>query len=186
LICSYNYLIANVKKKVINNFMETNVFKTTPFKHQLKAFELGYNQKVYAYFMEMGTGKSKVLIDNIAMLYDKGAIDGALIIAPKSVFTVWVKNEIPTHYPFVDECDIVSWSNASTIKNRLAQERLFARNGNFKMFVMNVEALSRGNGFDMAKQFLNKFKCLMAIDESSKIKNPSADRTKNILKLILF
>jgi SNF2 family DNA or RNA helicase len=35
----------------------------------------------------------------------------------------------------------------------------------------------------MAKQFLNKFKCLMAIDESSKIKNPSADRTKNILKL---
>ena len=33
--------------------------------------------------MEMGTGKSKVLVDNIAMLYDKGKINAALIIAPK-------------------------------------------------------------------------------------------------------
>ncbi len=33
--------------------------------------------------MEMGTGKTKVAIDNIAMLYDHGKINGALIIAPK-------------------------------------------------------------------------------------------------------
>ena len=33
--------------------------------------------------MEMGTGKSKVLIDNCAMLYDKGLINGLLLIAPK-------------------------------------------------------------------------------------------------------
>jgi hypothetical protein len=36
--------------------------------------------------MEMGTGKSKVLVDNMAMLYDKGKINGALIIAPKCVY----------------------------------------------------------------------------------------------------
>ena len=38
------------------------------------------------YFMEMGTGKSKVLVDNMAMLYDKGKINGALIVAPKGVY----------------------------------------------------------------------------------------------------
>ena len=38
--------------------------------------------------MEMGTGKSKVLIDNIAMLYD-GKINGALIVAPKGVYKTW-------------------------------------------------------------------------------------------------
>jgi SNF2 family DNA or RNA helicase len=159
------------------------IFKTQPYEHQQKALQQSFDKPYYGLFMEMGTGKTKVLLDTVGILHHNHKIEGALIIAPKSVFTVWVKNEIPMHYPFVDECDIVSWSNASTIKNRLAQERLFARNGNFKMFVMNVEALSRGNGFDMAKQFLNKFKCLMAIDESSKIKNPGADRTKNILKL---
>jgi hypothetical protein len=61
-------------------------FKSKPFAHQLKALEMSWDKKVFAYFMEMGTGKSKVLLDNIAMLYDKGKINGALIIAPKGVY----------------------------------------------------------------------------------------------------
>ena len=47
-------------------------FKTKPYKHQLTALEKSWNKETYAYFMEMGTGKTKVLIDNLAMLYDKG------------------------------------------------------------------------------------------------------------------
>ena len=47
-------------------------FKTKPYAHQLKALEMSYDKEVFAYFMEMGTGKSKVLIDNMSMLYDKG------------------------------------------------------------------------------------------------------------------
>ena len=46
-------------------------FKTKPYAHQLKALEMSWNKEVFAYFMEMGTGKSKVLLDNISMLYDK-------------------------------------------------------------------------------------------------------------------
>ena len=45
-------------------------FKTKPFKHQLKALEQGASRKVYAYFMEMGTGKTKVAIDNMSFLYE--------------------------------------------------------------------------------------------------------------------
>ena len=46
-------------------------FKTKPYAHQITALEKSWNKEAYAYFMEMGTGKSKVLIDNISMLYDK-------------------------------------------------------------------------------------------------------------------
>jgi len=46
-------------------------FKTKPYGHQLTALEKSWNRETYAYFMEMGTGKTKVLIDNIAMLYDR-------------------------------------------------------------------------------------------------------------------
>ena len=60
-------------------------FKTVPYEHQLKALKESWNKPSYAYFMEMGTGKSKVLIDNIALLYDRGAINTAVIIAPKGV-----------------------------------------------------------------------------------------------------
>ena len=51
-------------------------FKTKPYAHQIKALELSWDKPYYAYFMEMGTGKSKVLLDNIAMLYDAGKING--------------------------------------------------------------------------------------------------------------
>ena len=40
-------------------------FKTKPYKHQLTALEKSWNKETYAYFMEMGTGKTKVLIDNV-------------------------------------------------------------------------------------------------------------------------
>jgi N-acetyl-anhydromuramyl-L-alanine amidase AmpD len=58
-------------------------FKTTPYKHQLTALKKSWDKKEYGYFMEMGTGKSKVLIDNMSMLYDKGKINGALDYSTK-------------------------------------------------------------------------------------------------------
>ena len=60
-------------------------FKTKPYAHQLTALEKSWDKTQYGYFMEMGTGKSKVLVDNMAMLYDKGRINGAIIVAPKGV-----------------------------------------------------------------------------------------------------
>ena len=61
-------------------------FKTKPYAHQLTALEKSWEKEVYAYFMEVGTGKSKVLIDNISKHYDKGKINAALIIDPKGVY----------------------------------------------------------------------------------------------------
>ena len=74
-------------------------FKTKPYTHQLEALKRSWNKQEYAYFMEMGTGKSKVLIDNIAILYDKGGIDAAIIVAPKGVYRNWSEKEIPAHMP---------------------------------------------------------------------------------------
>ena len=62
-------------------------FRTKPFDHQHKALKLSWNKKTFAYFMEMGTGKSKVLIDNLCLLYLTKKIKGAIVVAPK-VFIV--------------------------------------------------------------------------------------------------
>ena len=56
-------------------------FKTKPFQHQLDALNESWNKENWALFMEMGTGKTKVAIDNMAILYDKGKINSALIIS---------------------------------------------------------------------------------------------------------
>ena len=158
-------------------------FKTKLYKHQLTALEKSWNKETYAYFMEMGTGKTKVLIDNMSMLYDKGKIDGALIIAPKGVIKTWYEQEIPTHLPNHIENVTVLWQPNITKQQETKLNNLFALNMNLHIFVINVEALSTDKGVKFAEKFLRSHKTLMAIDESTTIKTPTAKRTKNIINL---
>jgi SNF2 family DNA or RNA helicase len=158
-------------------------FKTKPYKHQLTALEKSWSKETYAYFMEMGTGKTKVLIDNMAMLYDKGKIDGALIIAPKGVVKTWYEQEIPTHLPNHIENVTVLWQPNITKKQQEKLESLYEIETALHILVMNVEAFSTEKGMKFASKFLNSHKVLMAIDESTTIKTPTAKRTKNIIKI---
>jgi SNF2 family DNA or RNA helicase len=158
-------------------------FKTKPFAHQLKALEMSWDKKVFAYFMEMGTGKSKVLIDNMSMLYDKGLINGALIIAPKGVYKNWFDSEIPNHMATHIEKKMVLWESTAGKSKEKELNILFESSHDFHILIMNVEALSTKKGKQFAERFLNCHKTLMAIDESTTIKNPGAIRTKTIIGL---
>ena len=158
-------------------------FKTPPYKHQLTALEKSWNRETYAYFMEMGTGKTKVLIDNMAMLYDKGKIDGALIVAPKGVIGTWYNQEIPTHLPDHIEKMSVLWQSNITKGQSKKLGNLFQIGEELQILIMNVEALSTVKGVNFASKFLLSHNALMVVDESTTIKNPKAKRTKNILKL---
>ena len=158
-------------------------FKTKPYAHQLTALEKSWNKENYAYFMEMGTGKTKVLIDNLAMLYDKGKIDGALIVAPKGVVKTWYEQELPTHLPDHIENVSVLWQPNITKTQQEKLDSLFEIDSAMHILVMNVEALSTEKGVKFATKFINSHKTLMAIDESTTIKTPTARRTKNIIKI---
>ncbi len=158
-------------------------FKTKPYKHQMTALEKSWNRENFAYFMEMGTGKTKVLIDNLAMLYDKGKVNGALIIAPKGVVGTWYNNELPSHLPTHIENVTVLWKAAITKKQQQELDGLFSEGEGLHILIMNVEAFSTTKGMNFANKFLSCHRTLMAIDESTTIKTPTAKRTKNILKL---
>ena len=158
-------------------------FKTKPYAHQLTALEKSWNRETYAYFMEMGTGKTKVLIDNAAMLYDKGKINGVLIVAPKGVVGTWYNQEIPTHLPIHIENVSVLWQSNITKEQSRKLGTLFKTGEELHILIMNVEAFSTTKGVDFAAKFLVSHNTLMAIDESTTIKNPRAKRTKNIIKL---
>ena len=158
-------------------------FKTKPYQHQLNALALSWEKPYFAYFMEMGTGKSKVLIDNIAMLYDKGKINGALIIAPKGVIGTWYKDQIPNHMPDHVEYKSVMWQANINIKQQKKLDTLFETGEDLHILVMNVESFSTKKGIEFAYKFLSCHNTMMTIDESTTIKNPDAKRTKNICKL---
>ena len=158
-------------------------FKTKPYAHQLKALEKSWNKKCFAYFMEMGTGKSKVLIDNVSMLYDQGKINGVLIVAPKGVYKNWYDQEIPNHLVNHIEKNVVLWQASITKQQQQNLDTLFKTGTDLHILIMNVEALSTKKGVDFAAKFLNSHDTMMAIDESTTIKNPEAKRTKNIVNL---
>jgi SNF2 family DNA or RNA helicase len=155
-------------------------FKSKPFAHQSKALEMSWNKEVFAYFMEMGTGKSKVLIDNICMLYNAGKINGALIIAPKGVYKNWFDSEIPNHMPDYIEKKIGLWRTDPNAKDL---KPLFSTGAELHILIMNVEAFSTKKGVLFAHKFLSCHNALIGIDESTTIKNPNAKRTKSILSL---
>ena len=158
-------------------------FKTKPYAHQIIALEKSWDKTEYGYFMEMGTGKSKVLVDNMAMLYDKGRINGAIIVAPKGVYRNWYSQEIPNHLASHIQPTMVLWTALTSKTKDKEYQSLFKTGHDLHILIMNVEALSTKKGLEFATKFMSCHKTMIAIDESTTIKNPSAKRTKAILKL---
>ena len=157
-------------------------FKTKPFKHQIKALEKSWSKQSWAWFMEMGTGKTKVCIDNIAMLYDRGKIKSALVIAPNGIKRNWRK-ELSVHMPdHVEYMDAV-WVASPKKKEQIELMNVCQMSDKLQILIMNIEALSTGRGLDFARSFVLPGFCFMVIDESTTIKNHSARRTKNIMKI---
>ena len=165
--------------------MSEYIFKTKPYEHQFKALKKSWNKEFYGLFMEMGTGKSKVLIDEIASLYLRGKITAALIIAPKGVYRNWERGELPTHMPDQVPTLVAAWKAPSEMskKDKEDLKNILIPNGKLRILLMNVEAFSSTKGTKYAAQFLHKSSALMAVDESTTIKTPSASRTKNVLRV---
>jgi SNF2 family DNA or RNA helicase len=117
------------------------------------------------------------------MLYDKGKINAALVIAPKGVYRNWERQEIPVHMPEHVVYQIVTWSPSNTKKQQQENAKLFKHGEELVIFLMNIEAFSTKKGLVIAEKFLLSHSALMAIDESTTIKSPTASRTKSVLNL---
>ena len=160
-------------------------FKIKPFAHQVTALERGWQRPEFGLFMEMGTGKSKVLIDNLGMLYQAGEINFALVIAPKGVYRNWVAKEIPEHMSDDIPHRVIRWV-ASPNKTQQAEMRSVGEEfDGLTIFVMNVESFSSIKGKNAGEWMGRAFgrNGLIAIDESTTIKNHKAKRTKALMKI---
>ena len=160
-------------------------FKLKPFDHQKHALNTGWDRIEFGLFMEMGTGKSKVLIDNMGLLYQAGLIDFALVIAPKGVYRNWVAKEIPEHMSDDIEHRVIRWVSSPNKKQQEEMRSVKNRFNGLTIFVMNVEAFSSVKG-KTAGEWMGRAlgaNGLIAIDESTTIKNHKAKRTKNLMKI---
>ena len=158
-------------------------YKTKPYQHQDDVLKRCWNKVNWAFLMEMGTGKSKVCIDNAAILYEKGEIDTLIVIAPKGVYRNWANQEIPAHLPDRIKNNVVVWNPAKTKSNKLILNEVLKPSEDLRVFLMNVEALSTDKGKRYLENLLKASKALLAVDESTAIKSPKARRTKALIKI---
>ena len=157
-------------------------FKTEPYEHQREALLRSFNRKNYAYFMEMGCGKSKVLIDNITWLYENKKIDTAIIVAPKGVYMNWKNAELPIHLPDNVEHNIYMWkSGANKSEKKVLEEAVTTRN-KLRILLVNIESFATPKIVKYLNAFIHRSNFMFAIDESTTIKNIKAKRTKAVLK----
>jgi len=163
-------------------------FKTSPYKHQLTGMGLMLNhfrrgEKEFALLMEMGCGKTKVLLDSSSYLYDNGYINGILVICPNGVKGTW-KKEIEIHMADHVDRNVIIWTGQKTKKHEEELSTLFiADKVHFNILIMNVDAFATERGRRVADRYLMTRRALMVVDESTMIKNPTAIRTKAITKL---
>ena len=157
--------------------MNDYCFKTEPYDHQRTAFDESRKLQNFALFMDMGTGKTKVVLDTIATTFEAGKIDLALVVAPKGVVANWL-SEIETHLPDRIVREIVLWKPSLTKTKRAELNSLYEGDRKLRFLLMNVEAFSTKKGVDVAKLFVERFDTFMVVDESTTIKNRQAKRTK--------
>ena len=141
-----------------------NYLKTNMFEHQEKAFNKIKKLKACALFMDMGTGKTRTMLEYIQLKLNQGKINKVFWICPCSTKKN-LREDIFKH-------SIFSSNYVEKIKDEL-------------IVIIGTETISQSNKFYIkTKNLIEKYPhSLLIIDESHMIKNHRAIRTRRILDL---
>jgi len=152
------------------------------FKHQQHALAISKDKIAFAILAEMGTGKTRIIIETAAHLFTKGKIEALVILAPNGVQRNWVLNEIPKW------CTVkyraAWWASNPNRRQADAILKLTARPfDGLRILTANYESCILPKFKLYIKKFLISFPNMLTLDESTRIKTPAAKRTKFIVGL---
>lgn len=160
------------------------ISKTKPYDHQKRILEETWNKPYWGLFLEMGVGKSKIVIDTVANLYLSGRIEAVLYIAKKGEYLNFPVYEIPTHMPDNVQYDSFQYTGYSSTKQLAVVKGAIASSAKLRIFSMNIESVRQGRGFKIAEAFCKSTKKLMIIvDESTILKDHRSSQHKALMEL---
>jgi SNF2 family DNA or RNA helicase len=145
-------------------------FHVPPFEHQKTGLSFIQRRLNFALFMEMGTGKTKVILDFLGNMYAGRSMRPTLIVAPVSVINNW-QREAMIHQPGL-KVVVAQGSQAKKLEALAA-----VKAGLAQLIVINYESLWR-----MEKEFSIPWFC-MVLDESTRIKHRATQQAKAIIRL---
>ena len=162
-------------------------YTTEPYQHQKEALETAWEMPGFAYFLEQGTGKSKIVVDETVNLIEREMINCVVVLAPNLVHANW-KEQFEIHGPPNWNrwaIQVYKAQSGDVAKQRQEQHtRDILQSGRVLVFLMNIESLSHEYATDYLLRILRMCRrTYMCIDELHKIKTPGAKRTKAAIKL---
>ena len=137
------------------------IYTAEPKEYQIPIIEKAIKEKQHCLFLEMGLGKTFIMIQTIANLKRLNKINKAIVIAPKSLLYVWGEE--------IEKFSRLSYSIVTGTKRQ--KEKALKQDKD--IYLMNYESLLQ----DLPHQRYN----LIILDESQKIKNHQAKRTRKLL-----
>lgn len=154
------------------------------FPHQQELLDKTWELPAWAVFFQTGCGKTAPTIHTASRLFQADRIDGAIVVAPNMVHRNWISDEIPLHSP-------VAWRGLDWHSSRAkAQDRAYAhlletKHGvELPWLAITFDGLLTPRGRKAVLDFKGRFpRFILVIDESSRVKNPEAQRTKKVAAL---
>jgi len=186
--CELSTELRDLKQKIIQKKTEDNhvlipaPLKVNPYEHQLRGYNLAcrsmgiigetFVSPGFALLMEMGTGKTITSIAVAGQAYLSGKIKRLLILAPKSIVSVW-EEEFSKFADFPYSLSVLQGSSVKKVEilNSIPNKGLEVAVVNYDSITLIEKELTAWN-----PDFL-------ICDESSKIKNPTAKMSKATHKL---
>lgn len=155
-------------------------FKTEPFLHQLREFELSADMPSRALIWQMRTGKSKLMVDTACHLYAVSRdIDAVLVFAPNGVHENWARRELPIHHwdnvpysTFVWRTDLKDDEGFNAGFAHALKDRTRLR-----WFCFASDTMTRADVRKFVKRVVNRRRCLVIFDESQDYRTPGSKRT---------
>ena len=160
---------------------------STIMSHQKEALDRSHDKESFFFAHAMGTGKSLTVLTLGSHLWKSGDIEGMLVICPSAIRHDTWENEINKWLPAVGvpyEYRVLDAGKHNPIIDWINEPREKAKN-KFRVLVVGIQALSNKKqaAYRVCERFLAGNRVAMMVDESSKIKNHKADRTKNVIEL---
>ena len=151
----------------------------------MKIWDSTKDKAGWAYFMQMGTGKSKVGIDTMAYNCMAKNIDIGIIMGRKGDYRNWDQHHLPEHWPDDIPFTLYRWgvTKKKDLKHLNAILNREPQVGPLPILLINTEAFSYKKAVEFVTKLCKGKRVFCIIDESSQIRKHQSNRTKNLLKL---
>lgn len=156
-----------------------------PHPHQDRARQKMRGRRAFALLMSMRTGKTKTALDDFGEMELAGEVRDLLVLAPAGAYRVW-KGEFERHASadLLDRAMLHVWETKGGVAHNEALAAFMKRQDPKvpRILLANIEATSSvPRSRELLMDFVAQRRAEVVVDESTKIKNHKAKRSKFII-----